>query len=313
MQIRSLVAGGLLLFCANGVEAQGLPATVFNDFKYGIGDILAVWSSPFRGDGRDYLTAAMLAGGVGVVVLFDDNLGAWIRAHPKAGVLDVLKPFRENGKLKLVDLGAGQSLVNTGAVLYAVGLLSGNANLRDAGIGCVAAEKSNGILRNYLYRGVSRERPLYRVPRTDDMTPAVYRLGDPYRIEFPGRSTWYDNSFFGGHGANIMACVSFMNHRFDLGLVEPVLWTLAAGVNLGRSADQRHWPSDVAIGAIVGFAMGKYVAERSLARARKRDTGKAEGPDGALNREGDAAASWLDGVYVDARGGALLLGWRTTF
>jgi hypothetical protein len=38
-----------------------------------------------------------------------------------------------------------------------------------------------------------------------------------------------------------MPCVSYWNERFHMGAAEPVLYTVALGVGVGRMADQRHW------------------------------------------------------------------------
>ncbi len=130
------------------------------------------------------------------------------------------------------------------------------------------------------------------------------RRGDPHSFAVPGEDTWYDNSFFGGHGANIMGCASFINHRFDLGFAEPVIWGVAVAVNVGRMADQRHWTSDTAVGSAIGFAIGKYVAERQRARAERREARGEREDDGGL----------LSGVFVEpgARGGTVV-GWRKRF
>jgi membrane-associated phospholipid phosphatase len=301
----------LVLLAPSLAGAQGLksvPGTVFNDVKNTLGDVLAVWTSPFRGDGSDYLTAAMVVGAAGVAVPFDDNMGRWIRDNQSAFVLEVLDPFREKEKKpKLIDLGANQSLLEIGTGLYVLGLVLGSADVRDAGTGCMSAGWSNGIPRSFIYKGVSRERPLYQVVTPTDTT---FRFGDPYDVSFPGDDDdWFDNSFFGGHGANVMSCASFMNHRFDLGLAEPVLWTVAAGVNLGRMADQRHWASDVVIGGVVGFAIGKYIAERQLERKAER-TGRAdngEAPESSLQDE------VLGGLWMTQQDGRTYVGWKRSF
>jgi hypothetical protein len=322
--LAALAMAGLALGVARDAGAQSLPEIIYTDLKHGVSDIFAVWTSPFRGSGSDYLTAAMLAGGVGLVAMKDDEIGAWIRNHPDAGVLEVLKPMREGYGLKIVNLGAGKSLLQLSGGLYLLGLVTGSQSIRDGAVGCTASEKSNGLLRHYIYKGVSRERPLVRDSIGGE---EVERPGDPYDISFPGnndgRFNWYDNSFFGGHGANIMACASFFNHRFDLGLAEPVIWAVAAGVNIGRVADQRHRASDFAVGAIVGFAMGKYVAERSLERAAARDangSGDAAGGDAGrgasgMDREDPSALdAVLSGLFM-ARSvdGGTVLGWRGRF
>jgi hypothetical protein len=307
----AVLAAGLVR--PSPAAAQSLPVTVFNDLKYGVGDILSVWTAPFRGEARDYRTAALVVAGVGATVMLDDEIADWIRENPNAFALEALDPFRErDSKPKLVDLGAGTSLVQIGGSLYLLGLAFGSEDLRDAGIGCVAAEKSNGLPRHFIYKGVSRERPLYKEISGVD---TIFRPGDPYDIRFPGdEDDWYDNSFFGGHGANIMACASFLNHRFDLGLAEPVLWTVAVGVNLGRAADQRHWASDVVIGGVVGYAIGKYVAERSLDRKADRlraDNGGAGGGRGEA--DGSLKDAVLSGLWMTQQDGRTLVGWKRSF
>jgi hypothetical protein len=298
-------AAWLLLACAGGAHAQSIPEIVFYDFKNGILDMVHVWISPFQGSGKDYLTAGMVVAGAGLVSLADDPIGEWIHDNPNSAVLDGLKPWREGHALRFVDLGGGKHLTTINIAMYLTGLVAGSSDIRDAAIGCAASEKSNGIPRHWVYKSVSRERPRYREIE-DDTTSE--RRGDPFAIGIPGEDTWYDNSFFAGHGANVMSCVSFWNHRFDLGIAEPLLWATAVGVNLGRMADERHWASDVVIGMSVGFAIGKYVAERQLARAEERSAGGG----GEDDRE-DLRDRLLGGLYLSQIDGATFVGWKTRF
>lgn len=302
---RTAIAAALMAGMARPAAAQ-IHETIFEDLKHGVVDILSVWASPFRGDGSDYLTAGLVTGGVGVVALFDREIGRWIRDNQSAAVLEVLTPFRErDSQPKLVNLGAGLSLDQIGGTLWLLGLITDSRDLRDAGIGCVVAEKSNGIPRRYIYTYISRERPLY-MEVVDGDTIVAPRLGDPYDIDVPNDTdNWFDNSFFGGHGANIMSCASFMNHRFDLGIAEPIIWTVAIGVNVGRMADERHWASDAAIGAVLGYAIGRYIAERQRKRLASE---RAQEQRGTPDRS--ALEVVVDGLYVGGERGALTVGWR---
>jgi membrane-associated phospholipid phosphatase len=215
----------------------------------------------------------------------------------------LLEPFREDRTGRLINLGAGKSLDQLGGGLWLLGLIVGSPDLRDAGMGCVAAEKANGIPRHYLYKSVSRQRPIL-----EDGS-----VGDPWDIEVPGDDEdWFDNSFFGGHGANIMACASFFNHRFDLGYAEYAIYALATGIGIGRVADQRHWASDALVGGIFGFAIGKYVAERSQKRADRREQENATGSP-AAERESGGPADWLEGLYLGRNDGVTFVGMRRTF
>jgi hypothetical protein len=168
--------------------------------------------------------------------------------------------------------------------------VSGSEGLRDAGIGCAAAEKTQSALRHGVYKLVSRRRPL-----TEEGEP------DPWDFDVPG-GDWEHHSFFGGHGANIMTCASFINYRFDLGWAEPAIMALAVGVNIGRVVDRRHWASDAFVGAAVGVAIGKAFADRQLERRRDRTGVESEGGAG---RSG--------GIDVGTRDGVVYLGWRQWF
>src|SRR5207249_11148857 len=77
---------------------------------------------------------------------------------------------------------------------------------------------------------------------------------------------WFKQSFFSGHIANSMACASFLSHRYSLGLVEPFAFAYSTAIGIGRMADGEHWASDTMTGAVVGFAIGKAIADRQLRR-----------------------------------------------
>jgi membrane-associated phospholipid phosphatase len=68
-----------------------------------------------------------------------------------------------------------------------------------------------------------------------------------------------------------MSCASFFNHRFDLGVGEPLIYALAALVGAARIADGAHWTSDTFAGMSFGFAVGKAMAARLRGREDERE------------------------------------------
>lgn len=128
----------------------------------------------------------------------------------------------------------------------------GAVGLRDAGLGCAAGHLSSAMLREVIYLLVSRARPR--------ITPS------PDQIAVPGSGKWDNHSFLRGHAANSMACASFMAHRFSLGAAEPAMSGYVGAIGLGRMLDGRHWFSDTMAGAMMGFALGKGIADRQLNR-----------------------------------------------
>jgi membrane-associated phospholipid phosphatase len=118
---------------------------------------------------------------------------------------------------------------------------------------------------------------------------------DPHIWKLGGGGDWVMRSFPAGHFGNAMACATYWNKRFRLGVAEPALYALAAAVGIGRLGDRAHWFSDSVIGGILGYAVGSEVARRSLSRLAP----------GSASAAGAASALYLtpgaDGVTMGMR------------
>ena len=117
----------------------------------------------------------------------------------------------------------------------------------------MSAWGSQSLVRKGVYLVVGRRRP--------ETSP-----NDPNEWTFPGKGDWQMHSFPAGHFANAMACATYWNNRFHLGVAGYAAYGLAAAVGVGRLADRGHWTSDTVIGGILGYAVGKEIARRSLRR-----------------------------------------------
>jgi hypothetical protein len=190
------------------------------------------------------------------VASVDSAVYAWMSNHPDAPVMRALRPLREKWKFPLYELGSGQYLLPLSAAAYIAGRLRGDEALRDAGLGCIAGHLSSATIRDVIYLSVSRVRP-HDSPSSN-------------MVSVPGAREWMRHSFLSGHTANSMACASFFGHRYSLGAVEPLSYVYVTAIGLGRVADGWHWPSDTMAGAIMGFAIGKYIAHRQQVRSDAR-------------------------------------------
>ena len=261
---RLLRAVPLLVCLALPAQAQRTFKTVGNDVKHAFGDALGVWTSPFRASGRDWLTAgAVVAAGAAISPL-DDDADRWLLEHPNSALVKAAKPFTEHyGGFKWANQPTGRRILRINGALYLAGFLFDQQGLRDAGLGCLVAQQANGIVRTYvIYELIARDRP------SEFTGPA--REGDQYELGVPG-GPWEQHSFFGGHVANAFACAAFVAERFKLGPAEAIPFAFAAGITLGRSVDRGHWISDDVIGAAFGYAVGRVVARRQLARKDARE------------------------------------------
>ena len=263
---RRLRVAILLLGLSSALEAAGAQGG-FGSEKADIGDftgdIWAIWTSPARMRSRDALAVAATLGSAAVVSRIDSSAYVWMQGHENTFVMKLLTPIREGARLSAYEFGSGQYLLPTSAALYIAGRLSRSANLRDAGLGCAAGHLSSLGLRQVTFRTVSRGRP--------KVSPSPFKFG------VPGSSDWSWQSFYSGHISNSMACASFLTHRYALGIAEPLPYIFSLGIGVGRLADGHHWVSDMVVGAVVGFAVGKALAERQLARK-----GEPVAPGGAM-------------------------------
>jgi membrane-associated phospholipid phosphatase len=292
MRSRTTIHATLLtIAAATTLPAQVTFKTTGYELRDALGDVVHIWVSPFRSEKRDWLGVLGVAAGAGALLPVDDQIDSWIVRHPNAAIVRATDPWNEDHP-ELGDLSTGQRLLPISGALIVTGMISDNRKLREAGWGCLSAWQSSSTIREALYATVSRERP-----SLDNH--------DQYAIKTPG-GEWDYHSFFGGHAANAVACATFWNSRFHMGVLEPVIGVTAAGIAFSRMADRRHWATDTWIGIATGYAMGRSISARYARREAKREQKKMESEP--------IRASFLEGLQVaPARGGGLALTWSGQF
>ena len=219
------------------------------------GDVWNVWTAPAHARARDAEGVAAAGAVTGVAAALDEPLQHWISTHPNAWPVAILGPLREGAHYPAYELGSGQFLLPISAALYLAGSFSKSQGLRDAGLGCATAHLTTAGVRGIVFLLVQRDRPR--------LSP-----DDPFNIRFRGTRDWNKHSFFSGHIANSMGCASFLAHRFDLRLAEPVIYGYVSAIGAGRVVDGRHWLSDTVFGALFGYVVGRTISTRMVGRER---------------------------------------------
>lgn len=237
-----------------------------DDLDHLADDVVHVWSSPFRADAEDALRLAAHGAVFGGLYLADGAIQDWVHAHHDAPYVRWLAVVGHDSPLNLV--GRTHFISSAGTLIWLVGVLAEDHDLRDAGLGCVTSNLATTLSRVGLAMLVNRARPeTDRGPRAWDV---------------PGFGPWEMRSFPGGHAANGMSCASFLAHRFEWGVVEPAIYGLAGSMGLARVRDGAHWTSDTFVGMAWGWHVGRAVADRFLARQERRTVDGARALPGVV-------------------------------
>src|SRR5690242_3678035 len=287
-----IVVGALLAAIPATAPAQSVGRMVGYDVLHAGGDIVGSWVAPFHATARDWVGAGAVLALSAAVSPLDDDVDRWFMDHQKDGIFSSLKEFREGGRAF-----AGSTITPAALGVYIIGVATKSRGIRDGVWGCVASYASESVVRSQvMYRLVGRLRP-------DSIRGGQVQIrseqGDQYKFYFPGSNAWGKHSLPAGHVANVAACASFLSHRFENPYVTIPAYAIAAGVGVGRLVDRRHWTSDTVLGALLGYAVGKEVAQRSRERLH-RDAG-----DDDSNGGGELLLGTIDG--------GMLIGWHVTF
>lgn len=81
---------------------------------------------------------------------------------------------------------------------------------------------------------------------------------NPYIFEGPF-SDYQNTSFFSGHTSAVFSVATIFASEYKGTWVPPVAYSIAALTGVSRLHDNRHWASDVVMGAAFGYAVAKLV------------------------------------------------------
>ena len=252
------IAAVLTLNAVSSADAQSVGRMLESDVRNMAKDVGSVWASPFDSKGRDWLGFAGVVALTGVSMFADESVERWAQDADSLSGIKFLDPLRRGGVLF-----SGKYIVPPVAAAYVLGIVLKNQDLRDGVIGCGASWLAQSPVRKGMYRLVGRQRP----ETSPDNSQNWVVPNKPSDQEDP----WQYRSFPAGHFANAMGCAAFLNNRFDMGWGGPAIYALAAGVGIGRILDHAHWTSDTFLGGALGYAVGKEIARRSLAREMARN------------------------------------------
>jgi len=210
--------------------------TIWSDQK-------AIWTSPFHiNDGRTATIAAIpLIAGTGALIAVDKDAAKWLPNTP-----DQVKWSK-----RVSQIGAIYTLGGVVGGLMMVGKKKDEPEIFNTGR-LSARAFINALIANYgLKYAAARERPL-----DNDGQGRFWKGG---------------NSFPSGHSMDTWAVAMVIARSKSPKWFKITTCTVATVISLSRWGAQKHFPSDILAGGIMGGLIGNYVANQ-------RDSSRISGP-----------------------------------
>ncbi len=205
---------------------------------YPVDDFCSIAKSSVNFQKNDILPVTAFLGVSALLFWQDDNFKKNIKQIKSPGmdtVLKYLKYFGEGwyimGASGLIIL-AGETFLNRRYTFLGIYMLEG---LVISGIFVTGVKYISGRARPYTDKG-----PYFFKPFNFKISPA-------YR------------SFYSGHTTEAFTLASVFSHFFKNIYVSIFVYTVASLTGIERIYNNKHWPSDVFVGGVVGILIGRQI------------------------------------------------------
>jgi membrane-associated phospholipid phosphatase len=196
-------------------------------------DTREVFTAPAHWDTRDWMVLGGIAASIGTVAVFDEDIERAIRGarnNTVTSIFDNVQPLGNEYAIGIVGS------------FYIYGEIFKDPRAKTTALDSIAASAiASGIVTNSFKYVIGRGRP------TDGHGAYNFR-------PFSGQ-----DSFSSGHTTEAFALASVISEHYDSLWVQVPAYGLASAVGYARLNNNRHWPSDVLAGAVIGTFVGKTV------------------------------------------------------
>ncbi len=244
----------LLVFLPMGLQAlptDTMPAeriTSVSYLKSYIKDGLSVLTLPLQWQADDWAAITFAFTGGGLVMANDDLIFKQLQT--------ARSPFTNQlSKYAFEPLGSGLASLPALALVYGYGKLNGYSRPAEMAMQGVKAFLLAGLFSGGAKVMFHRHRPTESNAAWVFDGPAV----SAHHLSFPS-----------GHTTTAFAIATVAAHYYpDRPLIGLLAYSGAVAVGLSRINDEKHWPSDVFFGAVLGYTVGRTIA-RNAGRVEKK-------------------------------------------
>jgi len=233
-----------------------------------------MWSAPFRPTLKNTLIWGAVLAATGALIANDESIYRNVKEYQgKHAWVDEVSP-----KITLLgDFGVASGIAG---LFFLDGVIFRDEKARETGILAIETLLHTGILAQVMKHLAGRKRP---------EAPEIGKDGwagpSGFFKRYSENFSSYD-SFPSGHAITAwgLATVISAQYRESPG-VGIVCYSLATLVGLSRVTEDKHWMSDVVVGAALGFAIGRMVVRNERKRLQVTPSALPRGAGVALTYE----------------------------
>lgn len=217
----------------DAIPFKDLPGRILGDQKF-------LWVRPFRLRHDDAPWVAGILVPTAGLIATDGRVGQELSESPPGGGYSFARRIGQAGS-GLTDFGVA-------GVFYLVGRRRGDEHARATGLLGLEAVADATIVVEILKAATERPRP----------TSSGGRLRNH---NADGEFFAGGNSFPSGHAAEAWALAATLSERYpDRRWMAPTVYGLAGLISASRLVERRHFPSDVFVGSVLGYLIGRHVS-----------------------------------------------------
>lgn len=224
-------------------------------FKELLKDHGKIWTAPGRFRTKDWILSAGLAGITAYMISNDESIYSRVKAYQnKNQWVSDISPV-------MTLFGDGTINLGVSGLFYLSGAILKDKITKNTGKLIFMGLIHSGIVVQLLKHLTGRQRPEAENGIDHWDGPAGF-----FKRYKNHRDMYYD-SFPSGHTITIWTTATIIAHQYNRTIFVPMLsYSIAILSGLSRLTEDKHWLSDVFVGAVLGFAIGKFVYKKRSAK-----------------------------------------------
>jgi membrane-associated phospholipid phosphatase len=214
-----------------------------------------MWTSPFHLDLKNAVLWGTILAATGVLIANDEGIYENFKSYQsRHSWVDKVSP-------KITLLGSWGIDCGIAGLFFLNGVTFKDQKARDTGLMALETLLHTGILVQVVKHLAGRQRPW-----VENGIDHWYGPGAFFKRYSQNFFSRYD-SFFSGHTVSVWGLATVIAENYKNHLWVPLTcYSLATMVGLSRLTEDDHWLSDVFVGALVGYAIGKMVVRNQNRR-----------------------------------------------